>query len=178
MFSHVIFKIHFWSNILCQLFPAYVNCILIVYTRSVGSSKKIPWKIVKKIWKSLSKFQSHFHETRTRNSKISTTKYLQQPKQSLENKTGGIMLMISNYASNLSIWKSMVLSQNRHRDQWIRIDSLEIYPNIHEQLISDNEPRIYNRDNENLLNRWCWRKLNNNMQKNETGPLFYTKHKS
>ena len=71
----------------------------------------------------------------------------------------------------------MVLSQNRHREQWIRIDSLEIHPNIHEQLISDNEPRIYNRDNENLLNRWCWRKLNNNMQKNETGPLFYTKHK-
>lgn len=65
----------------------------------------------------------------------------------------------------------MVLLQNRHRDQWIRIDSLEIHPNIHEQLISDKEPRIYNGDNKSLLNRWCWRKLNNNMQKNETRPL-------
>ena len=72
----------------------------------------------------------------------------------------------------------MVLAQNRHTDQWIIIDSLEILPNIHEQLISDNEPRIYNGDNKNLLNRWCWRKLNNNRQNNETAPLFYTKHKS
>ena len=53
----------------------------------------------------------------------------------------------------------MVLAQNRHTDQWIIIDSLEILPNIHEQLISDNEPRIYSGDNKNLLNRWCWRRL-------------------
>lgn len=71
----------------------------------------------------------------------------------------------------------MMLAQNRHTDQWIRIDSLKIYPNIHEQLISDNEARICNGDNKNLLNRWYWRKLNN-MQKNETAPLFYTQHKS
>ena len=71
----------------------------------------------------------------------------------------------------------MVLAQNRHTDQWIRRDSLEIHPNIHEQLISDSEAGIYNGNNKNILNRWYWRKLNN-MQKNETAPLFYTKHKS
>lgn len=78
-----------------------------------------------------------------------------------------------------TVIKSMVLAQNKHIDQWNRIDSSEInsqlYGQLHLKKSGKNIQRISNPKTISSTNGVG--KLDSNMQKNEAG-LSYIIHKN
>ena len=73
----------------------------------------------------------------------------------------------------------MVLAQNRHIDQWNRMENPEMDQQLHHQL-------IFNKTGKNIpwekkrqsLQKMVLGKLDGDMQKDETGPFFCTIHKN
>ena len=47
-------------------------------------------------------------------------------------------------------------NKNKHTDQWNRLDSPEISPQIYGQLIINKGIKNIQRRNESLCNKWCW----------------------
>ena len=60
-------------------------------------------------------------------------------------------------------------------DQWNRTESPKINPHIYGQLIYDKAIKIYRKNS--VFNNWCWEN-ETNIQKNETGPLYYPVNKN
>ena len=80
-------------------------------------------------------------------------KGLEQLKQSRKNKVGDLTLPHFKTYSKVHNQKSVALSQDKHIDQWNRIDSPEINHHIFGQLIFDMSARIIQWIKNSLFNK-------------------------
>ena len=67
--------------------------------------------------------------------------------------------------------------KHRHIDQWNRRENPEMGPQLYGQLIFGKAGKNIHWKKDSLFNKWCWEIWNSHVQKNETRPLSYTKHK-
>ena len=55
-----------------------------------------------------------------------------------------------------SILRSWCWHKDRHRDQWIRIETPAIHPHLHSQMIFDQSTKTLQRGRDSFLNKSCW----------------------
>ena len=68
--------------------------------------------------------------------------------------------------------------KNRHTDQWNKIENPEMDPQLYGQSIFSKAGKEYPIEKRQVFQQMVLRKLDSDMQKNETGPHSYTIHKN
>ena len=74
-----------------------------------------------------------------------------------KNKTGSIILLDFQLYYKVVITKrAWYWYKNRHIDQWSRVQSLDMDPQLYGQIIFNKAGKNKQWEKDNLFNKWCW----------------------
>ena len=138
-----------WKDILCSWTGINIDKMFIL-PKATYRFNAIPIKIIWVFTEMKQKLLKLIQNHKTPNNQSN-------PEIKYKSEAGGITLPdFKLYCKAMVIKRTWYWQKNRHTDQWNRIQSPEINPHVHEQLMYEKGEKYMQQRNDSLFNKWRW----------------------